>query len=722
MSLWNAFYGRRVRDASGIVIAILLTATLAGLDLTVGRVNYSVGYLLPLAAVAPLRRRRLLFGTAVFLTFITYAIYYLGPYFRPFDRLPAGFDFRLFNRTLAVIVVLSSAVVLDLRYLRARRAGVRNEIQAPKEVIESLFLPEQLKLSRFVTLNVLAFGLIFLADVIAPERFNIAILYTFVVAVCAYTRRRLLLWIFVLLALGCNRLGFWLGPLQSPPQFVPYFLLNRLVVSACVICIALLTAPWIAWQEMDYGSTIDDVDEGNLEKPLADPRGKASGGANGRLKRILYLDHTAAIGGGEIALLNLLQHLDRNRYEPVVALFADGPLTELLRASGVETHLLPLPHAVVHTRKESLQGWRLALRAGDVFRTLLHAGELARFMRVGRFDLIHSNSLKSDVIGGLAGRLCGQTVLWHVRDRIDSDYLPRQAVVAFRTACCLLADYIVTNSKATLELLRPTYGEIFGNVAARERMRVVHDGVAASAFVESKRVNNQFVVIGLVGRISPFKGQDVFVRAASAVLTRFPNCRFRIIGAALFNEEEYERQVRELVLELQLEEALEFTGFRSDVVEAITELDILVHASVTGEPFGQVIVEGMAAAKPVIATNGGGVPEIVQNGSTGLLVPMGDADALADAICRLMADPVAAAEMGLRGRERVHSHFRIEDTANKVDRFYRYIFWHRHRGAASLRPRTPRTMATTLVTWPIWGGVVIQFAYSVVECVRAFES
>ncbi len=81
-------------------------------------------------------------------------------------------------------------------------------------------------------------------------------------------------------------------------------------------------------------------------------------------RRILYLDHTAALGGGEVALLNLLKHLDRSRYEPVVCLFADGPLTGLLRDAGIQTHLLPLPDSIVNTRKESLKGLGLLPREG----------------------------------------------------------------------------------------------------------------------------------------------------------------------------------------------------------------------------------------------------------------------------------------------------------------------------------------------------------------------
>jgi glycosyltransferase involved in cell wall biosynthesis len=128
--------------------------------------------------------------------------------------------------------------------------------------------------------------------------------------------------------------------------------------------------------------------------------------------------------------------------------------------------------------------------------------------------------------------------------------------------------------------------------------------------------------------------------------------------------------MHELARTLGIERSVEFTGFRNDVPDLIRGLDLIVHASTTGEPFGQVIVQGMAAGKPVVATNGGGVPEIVVDGTTGLLVPMDDAPALGAAICKLLAAPETAAAMGKAGRKRVLEHFTIEQSARKVEAVY----------------------------------------------------
>jgi glycosyltransferase involved in cell wall biosynthesis len=167
------------------------------------------------------------------------------------------------------------------------------------------------------------------------------------------------------------------------------------------------------------------------------------------------------------------------------------------------------------------------------------------------------------------------------------------------------------------------------------------------------------------------------LQAAALVFKAFPNARFVIVGAALFGEDEYDMEVRRLPKRLGIEDVVEFAGFRSDIAHVIASLDLVVHASTMGEPFGQVIIEGMAAGKPVVATNGGGVPEIVEDGRTGILVPMGDAQAMADAVCRIIADPARAKEMGIQGRRRVENYFTVEMTAFKVEAVFRTVLCRR---------------------------------------------
>jgi glycosyltransferase involved in cell wall biosynthesis len=401
---------------------------------------------------------------------------------------------------------------------------------------------------------------------------------------------------------------------------------------------------------------------------------------------IVFFDHTALMSGGEIALLHLVQHLDRRRYLPVVVLSAEGPLLAKLVDSGVETHVLPLDESVSETRKDSLGG-RGLLRPSAALNVVRYAWRLARFLKARKADLLHTNSLKSDVIGGVAGRLARIPVVWHIRDRIATDYLPKPAVSGFRWLCRILPNYIITNSEATLKTLCLNIegrAAVIHSGVTKTYVRVVHDGVEdeVAPGLRIMRSADEGPIIGLVGRLSPWKGQHIFLAAAAQVYKEFPSTRFQIIGSAMFGEEAYEAQVRELCVTLGLSDCVEFLGFRKDVPALIAELDILVHASTLGEPFGQVVVEGMVAGKPVVATNGGGVPEIVEEGVTGWLVPMGESAPMAEAIMRLLRDPERAGRMGTAGRTRVLEHFTIELTAQSVQEVYEQ-FWSDHSVLAS---------------------------------------
>jgi len=389
--------------------------------------------------------------------------------------------------------------------------------------------------------------------------------------------------------------------------------------------------------------------------------------------RVLYFDHTAMLGGGEIALLNLVRYMDRQHVMPIVVLCAEGPLADQLRKI-CEVHVLPLPERVRNTRKDSL-GWKSLLKLREVASAVSCSIRLARFALKRDIDLIHTNSLKAHIIGGVAGRLVRRRVVWHVRDRIEVDYLPRSVVRAFRFLCGFLPSYVIANSQAVLETLhlRRSGGSVPSGAESSERFRVVHDATAVPSDPAPIDSGSKSPLVGLVGRICPWKGQDIFLQAAASVHRRFPDTRFKIVGAALFGEEQHEVKIRRLCSDLGLESVVEFTGFRPDVGDVIAELAVLVHASSTGEPFGQVIIEGMAAAKPVVATNGGGVPEIVVDSVTGFLVPMGDASAMAGAICKVLGDPLMARRMGLQGFGRVRQLFTIEGAAKRVESVYRTI-------------------------------------------------
>jgi glycosyltransferase involved in cell wall biosynthesis len=205
------------------------------------------------------------------------------------------------------------------------------------------------------------------------------------------------------------------------------------------------------------------------------------------------------------------------------------------------------------------------------------------------------------------------------------------------------------------------------------KYQVVYCGCAIDQFTNGSKKADGSVTVALVGRITEWKGQHIFLKAASDVLKQFKNVRFQIIGAPLFGEEEYEQRLHQMVETLHIKDSVDFLGFRTDIPGLLSKADILVHASTIGEPFGQVVVEGMAAGKPVIATDGGALPELILDGETGILVPMGNASKMADKIIELLSNSASAQKMGAAARARSQSLFDVTRTARKIEAIYDLI-------------------------------------------------
>ena len=156
--------------------------------------------------------------------------------------------------------------------------------------------------------------------------------------------------------------------------------------------------------------------------------------------------------------------------------------------------------------------------------------------------------------------------------------------------------------------------------------------------------------IGIVGRLAPWKGQDVFLRAFAGAVPE-PEVRAVVVGSAIFGEEDYATELRELAARLGVADRVEFTGFRQDVLAEFQKLDLLVHASVLTEPFGTVVFEAMAAGLPVIAARSGGVAEYIEHGRHGLLHTPGDSDELGSMLRLAIDDRDLRARLAATGRE-----------------------------------------------------------------------
>jgi len=388
--------------------------------------------------------------------------------------------------------------------------------------------------------------------------------------------------------------------------------------------------------------------------------GEASAGQ--RKIRVAYVGHVAQLSGGEIALVRLIDALDE--VDAHVILAEDGPLVMGLLASGISVEVLPMRERTRDLRKDRVGFDGLPITA--FLDTTTYTFRLARRLRTIRPDLVHTNTLKAGIYGSLAARAARMPAVWHVRDRIASDYLKRPAVLLVRALIAALPHGVVANSEATRATLWST----------PKHTRVVHsivrDPIASPPTQAGPPRDGPFVV-GMVSRIAPWKGQHVFLEAFARAFGGGSEVAV-VVGDAMFGEAEvaYGRDLREMTRVLGVADRVDFRGFRHDVWAELAQMDVFVHASVSPEPFGQVIVEAMLAGIPVIASAGGGPGEILTDGVDGLLYPPGDVDALAEALQQLRGSALLRTHLIDNARARAQQ-FSPQASAAALMSLYRSI-------------------------------------------------
>jgi glycosyltransferase involved in cell wall biosynthesis/GT2 family glycosyltransferase len=380
-------------------------------------------------------------------------------------------------------------------------------------------------------------------------------------------------------------------------------------------------------------------------------------------RRVVFLGHTARQSGAELALVRLVPGLADIDVHVVLA--EDGPLIGLLEAAGATVTVLPMDARTRETSRATVQPGRLPF--GTAWHTAVYTVRLARLLREMRPDLVHTNTLKASIYGGAAARLAGVPLVWHVRDRIASDYLPASAARAIQLLARHVPDGVIANSFSTRATL------VTDGANAHDRTTVVYDplpGVPTIDRVDGDRLADD-IVIGMVGRLAPWKGQHIFLKAFA---TAFPTGAEQalIVGSAMFGEDDYAASLKVLAEDLGIAERVTFVGFVDDVWPLLAHMTMLVHASITPEPFGQVVLEGLAAGLPVIAADAGGPAEIITHNVDGLLTPPQDIGALGNAMLQLTNDPGLRKRLGDAGRTRSYD-FTSAALGTQVSTFYERV-------------------------------------------------
>jgi len=382
--------------------------------------------------------------------------------------------------------------------------------------------------------------------------------------------------------------------------------------------------------------------------------------------KVLYIHSSDELYGSDIGLLNLVRHLDQRRFEPLVILPSDvryqGLLSRELSKVGIKYRYLKLG---VLRRKYFHPLGIITYMAY----LLSSTKQVMRIIRQERIDLVHSNT-SAVWEGALACALTRTPHLWHVREIII------HPAFLWRITARML-DWFADGVIAISEAVKAHICAAVPSLASK--VHVVHNGVDTKLFNPTRdgtRIRREFgvetsqILVGMVGRVSPWKGQEYLLQSAAIVARRYPQVKFAFVGGAFPGLEFRIDQLRERARLLGLDSRVIISTWRSDMPDVWAAYDIAVLPSLEPEPFGRSVLEAMATGKPVVATAHGGPLELVRDGVTGLLVPPGDVEAMADAICRLVRNKDMRLAMGLAGRKRVQRFFTVGRVVNQIEHLY----------------------------------------------------
>lgn len=391
-----------------------------------------------------------------------------------------------------------------------------------------------------------------------------------------------------------------------------------------------------------------------MQAVLAEP---AQPVASGRPIRILQVITSLDRGGAENHLLALMTHADRQTFDFEVAILrGEGELLPNFREAGIPLHLLR-----ARTRFDPL-----ALR------------RLVQLLRKGRYDIVHSHLFRADIYAGLAVGQLGEhrPLLVSTRHNDDRFFLnPFIGILHYMMSS--RQDLIIAISD---HIARFTVSR---GVRQPERVRRVYHGLEPPVTLalerEGQRIRQELglaaedFVVGNVGRLALQKGQRHLIGAMPALLEQVPRAHAVIAGGG-----DLEEYLRDLATEVGVAERVHVLGPRRDVPALMHAVDVFAMPSIW-EGFGLVLLEAMAAGRPIVASRVATIPEVVLDGETGVLVPPGDPQALAEALARLANDPQLATQLGEAGRERLRCHFSIDKMVGDTELLYRELLEDRAR-------------------------------------------
>ncbi|RUA15242.1 MAG: hypothetical protein DSY55_06720 [Clostridia bacterium] len=384
---------------------------------------------------------------------------------------------------------------------------------------------------------------------------------------------------------------------------------------------------------------------------------------------VLYLHSSDDLYGSDRALLSLIRRLDSRRFHPRVLLPADapfpGPLSLALNQIGVRSDRLAMP--VLRRRYLSPTGLPLL-----AWRMLWARRALRSCTTHQPLSLMHSNT-SAVLAGALSANSLGIPHIWHSRELVQRPLIARK----------LLARMLHRRSTRVIAVSRAVADHLLADQPRlAPRLTVIPDAVDTRRFSpdtapanlrQAWGVADDETLVGVVGRLSRWKGQDFFLRAFANASRHAPALRAILIGSPLPDDAQRLPALQAQAQRLGIADKVRWPGYLDDMPTVMAALDALVLPSVQPEPFGLVVIEAMASGKPVIATAHGGPAESIVHGETGLLVSPHDPEEMAEALVLLARKPLFRQNLGWAGRKRALRLFGLDAHVRAIENLYMQV-------------------------------------------------
>ena len=378
--------------------------------------------------------------------------------------------------------------------------------------------------------------------------------------------------------------------------------------------------------------------------------------------RIAYLTHGMRnIGGGEYVLFFLIKNLNRDIFEPMVFYSHENEIIIKLRQDGFQMVQIPLNEKITSVYRDKIHMNPISILV--YFRYLLSGVfQIIKLLRNYNIDILHPHDNLSKIMGGLAVKLTGGKVVAHCHDLLQESLVDR--LLLFYQL--IFMDRIIAVSDSVKGLFM-----VFGKTP--DKVCTIPNGIDMNNFNNVVKrdlkkelgINNEDTVIGIIAVFDTCKGHVYLFRAIKKLVSGGMNSIVcLVIGDGRTGDE-----LRAFVKREGLNQHIRFLGYRNDVPELLSVMDILTIPSLQ-ESFGMAALEAMAMKVPVIATMVGGLPEIVDEGKTGMLIPPADVDALYKALKYLIQNRALRKRMGEAGREKVRERFSAITNVRKTERVY----------------------------------------------------